>query len=180
MQNNDWMSETIPTSREELAAPGEESAPTGLAAVPVFVWVLGFIALFTMLLLCGLWGVYLMRGEPGAGGATPTPIFLTATTAPSPTALPTGTPEPSPTASPDIAVGRYVRVAGTEGYGVSLRSGPGADYTRMDVALDGEVFLVVEGPTVTAGAEWYKIRDPDNEEREWWAIGNFLEPVEHP
>jgi hypothetical protein len=24
------------------------------------------------------------------------------------------------------------------------------------------------------------VRDPDNVEREWWAAGNFLEPVDHP
>ncbi|NIP94928.1 MAG: SH3 domain-containing protein, partial [Akkermansiaceae bacterium] len=88
--------------------------------------------------------------------------------------------EPTPTVSPEIAIGRYVRVTGTGGYGLSLRSGPGENYTRMDVALDGEVFVVVDGPTVTAGSGWWKIRDSENEEREWWAIGNFLEPVDHP
>ena len=88
--------------------------------------------------------------------------------------------EPTPTISPDVAIGRYVKVVGTGGYGLSLRSGPGENYTRMDVAAEGEVFIIVDGPTVSAGAEWWKIQDRENLEREWWAVGNFLEPVDHP
>ncbi|RLC72381.1 MAG: hypothetical protein DRI81_16455, partial [Chloroflexi bacterium] len=88
--------------------------------------------------------------------------------------------EPTPTTSPDIAIGRYVQVAGTGGYGLSLRDGPGESYTRVDVALEGEIFIIVDGPTMSAGAEWWKVRDSDNEQREWWAVGNFLEPMEHP
>ncbi len=41
-------------------------------------------------------------------------------------------------------------------------------------------FIIVDGPTVSGGSQWWKVRDPENEEREWWAVGNFLEPVEHP
>ena len=86
----------------------------------------------------------------------------------------------TPSPSEEIAVGTYVQVAGTDGYGLSLREGPGANYTRMDIAADGEVFLVVDGPQVTAGSPWWEIRDPDNEERTWWAVANYLQPVEHP
>jgi hypothetical protein len=50
----------------------------------------------------------------------------------------------------------------------------------MDVALEDEVFVVVDGPTVSAGAEWWKIQAYENPERVWWAVGNFLQPVEHP
>jgi hypothetical protein len=87
---------------------------------------------------------------------------------------------PTPTISPDIAIGRYVQVANTGGYGLSLRSGPGENYTRMDIAQEGEVFIVVDGPTMAGDSEWWKIQDRENVEREWWAVGNFLEPVEHP
>jgi hypothetical protein len=50
----------------------------------------------------------------------------------------------------------------------------------MDVASEGEVFIVVEGPTVAGDSPWWKIRDPEDEERVWWAVGNYLKPVEHP
>jgi hypothetical protein len=71
-------------------------------------------------------------------------------------------------------------VTGTGGYGLSLREGPGENYARRDVAADGEVFIVVEGPQTAAGSPWWRIRDPENEARTWWAIANYLEPTEHP
>ena len=172
MRSDGWMDETVPTPRVETGGEG--------AAVPTFTWILGGVALLLMLALCGLWSLYLLRGQMPTGGPTPTPIIWTPTTAPTPTPPPTATDEPTPTTSPDIAIGRYVQVAGTGGYGLSLRDGPGESYTRVDVALEGEIFIIVDGPTMSAGAEWWKVRDSDNEQREWWAVGNFLEPMEHP
>nr|HID12650.1 SH3 domain-containing protein [Anaerolineae bacterium] len=170
-----YTEDTVPSRRVE-----PERVRSKPAAIPAYVWLLGFAVLLLALTVCGLWALYLLRGQIAIGGPTPTPIIWTPTPVASPTPPPTETAEPTPTISPDIAIGRYVRVADTEGYGLSLRSGPGENYPRMDVALEGEVFIVVDGPTVSGGSEWWKVRDPENEEREWWAIGNFLEPVEHP
>ena len=181
MSSDNWMDETVPTPRiEPDYGHAEDHARSDLAAIPIYVWVLGFVAVLLALLVCGLWSLYLLRGQIAVGGPTPTPIIWTPTPVPSPTPLPTETEEPTPTTSPDISIGRYVQVTGTGGYGLSLRDGPGESYARMDVALEGEIFIVVEGPTPSGGSEWWKIRDPDNELREWWAIGNFLEPIEHP
>ena len=185
MHRDDWMDETVPTPR---ARPDHSEAGDGVrsgrAAVRAGVWILGGTLALLALTLCGLWSLYLLRGRAASGGLTPTPIIWTPTSVPasaaSPLPPPTEVAEPIPTISPDVAIGRYVRVAGTGGYGLSLRSGPGENYTRVDVALEGEAFLVVDGPTVSGDSEWWKIRDPENEEREWWAVGNFLEPVERP
>jgi hypothetical protein len=38
----------------------------------------------------------------------------------------------------------------------------------------------VDGPRQAGGYDWWMVRDPDNEERQWWGAGNFLEPVDHP
>jgi len=100
-----------------------------------------------------------------------------------PAATPTIAPEPTevrPTVSPDIAIGGYVRVSGTGGAGLNLRQGPGANYARQGTALEGEIFLVSAGPTEAGDVVWWKIRDPQDEERDWWAAGNFLEPVPPP
>jgi len=86
----------------------------------------------------------------------------------------------TPTAATDITIGGYVEVTGTGGYGLSLREGPGANAARADIAADGEVFIVVEGPQTVAGSPWWKIRDPENEARTWWAVGNYLHPIDHP
>ena len=180
MPNERWMEETVPSRRTRVESGGAGGSAGGTSAIPLRVWFLGLLVALLALAVCGLWGVYLMRGQMTSDGPTPTPIIWTPTFAPSPTALPTATDEPTPTSSPDIAIGHYVRIAGTEGYGLSLRDGPGETYARMDVALEGEVFIVIEGPTVAAGAPWWKLRDPKNEQREWWAIGNFLQPADPP
>jgi len=188
MHSDHWTEETRPTRRVD-PDHGEDGDTVrhGRAASPAFGWLLGFGVLLLALVACGLWALYLLRGQIASAGPTPPPIIWTPTTAPSPTPPPTGTAEPIPTTSPDVAIGRYVQVAGTGGYGLNLRSGPGENYTRMDVALEGEVFIVTDGPTVSGasptvsgGSQWWRIRDLENEEREWWAIANFLEPVDHP
>ncbi len=182
MRNDDWTDKTIPTPRARPGSAG--SGGRGQTPVPVGVWILGGIVALLMVVVCGLWVVYLLRGQASSNGPTPTPIIWTPTAAPTlaitPTPIPTEVSEPTPTISPDVAIGRYVKVVGTGGYGLSLRAGPGENYTRMDVAAEGEVFIIVDGPTVSAGSEWWKIQDRENLEREWWAVGNFLEPVEHP
>ncbi len=53
-------------------------------------------------------------------------------------------------------------------------------HPRVDIAPEEEGFIVVGGPKPAGGYDWWKIHDPDNEEREWWRAGNFLEPVAHP
>jgi len=181
MGSDNWTEETIPSRRVEPDySEAEDRASSGLNAAPAYVWLLGLTALLLALAVCGLWALYLLRSRVALSGPTPTPIIWTPTPAANPTPLPTETAEPVPTVSPGIAIGHYVRVAGTGGHGLNLRSGPGENYTRMDVALEGEVFIVVDGPMPSGGSEWWNIRDLENEEREWWAVGNFLEPVEHP
>lgn len=158
--------------------------------IPPRVWAFAIIAAILLFALFGLWALYLFPGRLGAEGPTPTAIIWTATPSPTLLASPTPTPtEPAPTESPDgatptasagITIGGYVEVTGTGSYGLSLREGPGANATRVDVAAEGEVFIVVEGPETVAGSPWWRIRDPENEERTWWAIGNYLKPIEHP
>ena len=175
-----WTDETVPTQRVADEYSPEQEGPPRPPAIPAFVWGLGCATALVVAAVAGLWGLTLFRGQIPVGGPTPTPIIWTPTPAPIPTATPTATPEPLPTTSPDITIGRYVRVTGTGGYGLSLRDGPGETYARMDVALEGEVFVAIEGPQVAGDSQWWKIRDPENEARAWWAVGNFLEPTDHP
>ena len=158
---------------------------TGAGSIPIYIWFLGLIVVLMVMAVAGLWGLYLMRGQWTTAGPTPTPIVWTPTPMPEApaTATPTSEPEPEeivPTVSPDIAIGGYVRVSGTGGSGLNLRQGPGANYARKDTALEGEVFIVSAGPTESAGVVWWKLRDPRDEERDWWGAANFLEPVPPP
>jgi len=160
-------------------------ARSGTGSIPIYIWFLGLVVVLLVMAVAGLWALYLMRGQWTQAGPTPTPIVWTPTPMPEAPATATPTSEPEseeivPTVSPDIAIGGYVRVSGTGGSGLNLRQGPGANYQRKAIALDGEVFIVSAGPTEAAGVVWWKVRDPRDTERDWWAAANFLEPVPPP
>jgi len=153
-----------------------------LSAIPPYVWLLALVVLLLASVACGLWAVYALRLQSPLPGPSPTPIIWTATPQPTPTPAPTptATPLPTPTISPEIAIGRYVRVSGTEGAGVSLRQDPDVGSPRLGVGYEGEVFIVLDGPRRAGGYVWWLVRDPEDEARGGWAVGNYLEPVEHP
>jgi hypothetical protein len=187
VSSNNGMDETAPSRRARPKRGASKRADrAGPMAVSAGVWMLGSLLVVLALALCGLWGLYLLHGRAAAGRPSPALIIWTPTAAPmlaidsSATPGAGAEPEAGTRLAPTVAVGDYVQVTGTGGYGLSLRSGPGENYTRMDVAMEGEVFIVVDGPAVGGGSEWWKIRDHEDEAREWWAVASFLEPVAHP
>ena len=192
MPADNWLDETVrsPKRRKDRGRPAGPAARSGLAEIPGRVWIFAGLAAVVLFVLCAFWGLYLLRGRFSPQGPTPTAIIWTPTPSPAIVAPPSSTPAQSaaddapagatPTASSDVVIGGYVQIAGTGGDGLSLRSGPGGNYARLAVASEGSIFIVLEGPTTAGGAPWWRIRDPENEEQIWWAIGNYLEPVEHP
>jgi len=154
----------------------------GVATLPFYAWALALTVSLLAAMACGLWAVYAMRLQWPLPGPSPTPVIWTVTPKPTPTPAPppTETLAPTPTVSPDIAVGRYVRVSGTEGAGISLRQDPDINSPRMDIGYEGEVFIVLDGPQQMSGYVWWLLVHPDDEGRRGWAAGNYLEPVEHP
>ena len=182
MGSDNWMDDTVPVRRVGAeGGAGDDDVPSSGVA-QVVVWLLGFAVVFVAAVGCGLWALYLSRGRTAGDGPTPTAIIWTPTAVPVPVASPSPPlPEASeltPTVSPEIAVGQYVRVTGTGGAGLNLRSGPGTNYPREDIALEGDLFIVTDGPTVSGGSEWWMIQDLEDEGQTWWAVANFLEPVE--
>lgn len=190
MSRDKWMDDTMPSSRTDGGYGEDRRARPPQARIPARVWVFAVVLGVLLFALLSFWGLYLLQGSRGAVAPTPTATIWTATPSPTPAASPTATmtaPDdgreqagPTPTASADIQIGGYVQVTGTGISGLSLREGPDTGYDRMDTAAEGEIFVVVEGPQVVAGAPWWRIRDPDDEERFWWAIGTFLRPVPRP
>jgi len=160
----------------------EDYVRRDLAAIPPTVWLLAMVVLLLASVACGLWALYAFRSRQPLPGPSPTPIIWTATPEPThpPAPTPSITPIPTPTASPEIAIGRYVRVSGTEGAGVSLRQEPDVNSPRLGVGYEGEVFIVLDGPRPMGGYVWWLVRDPEDEARQGWAVGNYLVPIEHP
>lgn len=128
-----------------------------------------------LVIVTGLW----LFSRPTAipPGPRPTAIVWTATPTPTPTPTPLPTPTPSPTLplSPtEIGVGVRVRVSGTGAAGLSMRATPGTTMERLDIAAEGEVFLVIDGPMVADDLTWWFLRDEAHPQREGWGAANYL------
>jgi len=114
------------------------------------------------------------------------PAALTVILLPTATLLPPTPDTPIATTSPALlspgvlGIGAHVQVVGTGGDGLRLRSGAGLEQDPLFLGLDGEVFLVIDGPQDVDGYTWYYLSAPYDEARKGWAVTEFLEIVENP
>ncbi|MGC9399337.1 MAG: hypothetical protein ACP5HM_09400 [Anaerolineae bacterium] len=131
-------------------------------------------------------GWLMTREPPRPPGSRPTAVVWTATPAPRPTVTSTPTvtppppatpPPPTPTTATGIAIGSRVRVSGTGNAGLNLRSGAGLNYERVDIAAEGEVFIVAGGPREADGLTWWLLKDEADPAREGWGAANYLHPT---
>ncbi len=136
---------------------------------------LSVLVIVAIIIIGGAW-FFMTRPPVEPAGPRPTAVFRTAT----PTLTPTPLPTPTPPSVPSGELGRGVRtqVTGTGSAGLSLRENPGTGTERIDVASDGEIFLVVAGPEEADGYTWWLLRDENDPQREGWAAATYLTPIE--
>ena len=144
-------------------------------------------AIVFALALVGL--AYLVfRSQAGrAELAQTTPQYLV-TLLPAPTETPTLVPTSilaTPTLSdvsilpPDvIAVGRYVKVIGTQGLGLRMRAEAGTSGEVNFLAMDNEAFKVIDGPIAKDGYTWWHCEALLDKTRSGWAAQDYLQVLE--
>jgi hypothetical protein len=103
----------------------------------------------------------------------------------SPTETPTPTPSSSsaqetPLPSGDIAIGSYVQVSGTGGDGLRLHDTAGVSSKVNYIALESELFIVMDGPIETDGYIWWQLQDPYTDRATGWGVANYLIVVQNP
>ena len=103
---------------------------------------------------------------------TPTPTIF------APTQLPTPTPL-APNILPEgaIGIGSFVKVVGTSGLGLNIRSSAGRGQSVNFLAMDSEMFEVIGGPIVIDDLIWWQIEAPYDSSRNGWAAENYLERI---
>ncbi len=120
----------------------------------------------------------------------PLPSSVTAQTNAMLTVIPAPTLTPTPltaTAAPTdqagsevidgIGIGLFVQIAGTEGDGLRLRSGPSTGDDPRFLGYESEVFLVKDGPRFSDDFTWWFLEAPYDPSRSGWAVAKFLAVV---
>lgn len=139
--------------------------------------------------LFGVLLIYLSSARQEQPAAASGTAVLYVIAAPSPTPLaPIVAPTPSPTPtqvtdnpiSSTITVGTYVQITGTGGDGLRLRSEPGLSGMVRFLAIDGEVFQVMDGPVELDGYTWWLLQAPYDPNVQGWAVADFMIVVQNP
>ncbi|MDD2523017.1 MAG: hypothetical protein PHW11_09415 [Anaerolineaceae bacterium] len=141
---------------------------------------------FALLLI----GVAYLVFRAQAGRAQPaqtTPQFQV-TLLPAPTETPTlestsllVTPTPADVSilPPDVvAVGRYVKVVGTQGLGLRMRAEAGTSGEVNFLAMDDEAFRIIGGPITKDGYTWWQCEALLDKTRSGWAAEDFMQVLE--
>jgi hypothetical protein len=110
-----------------------------------------------------------------APSATPLVPLASATFTPEPT-----TPNSGIIPGGELVVGAYVQITGTGGDGLRLRADPGLEGTVRFLAIDGEVFQVMDGPRQADGYSWWLLQAPYDPNVAGWAVDNFFVVVQNP
>jgi hypothetical protein len=141
---------------------------------------LGLLAVLLMIL-------YSSRGRQAQAPATAIlKIILAPTqTLPGMPVTPTQTAGPAavqqtPTPSDLIAVGNYVKVSGTGGDGLRLHNDASVSSKVNYVAIDAELFIVMDGPIQADGYIWWELKEPYSDEAIGWGVANYLTAVANP
>jgi hypothetical protein len=95
-------------------------------------------------------------------------------------ALPTATPTPTrvPVSGPPISLGAYVQISGTGLDGLRIRSEPGLQAQIRFVAIEAEVFHVIDGPRELDGYSWWLLQAPYDTNVQGWAVSEYLSVIQ--
>ena len=154
-------------------------------SLPVVLGAVGF----SMLLFGLLTAVVIYFTSVPNRGAVPTaeltiipgPTSTIYLPTPTLTRVPTITSNMPPSPMPGmIGVGSSVQIYGTEGSGLNIRESPGVSTAILFVALEFEVFEILDGPVVVDNITWWQLITPLDSARIGWAASNYLSLVANP
>lgn len=132
--------------------------------------------------LCGLISFIILPNNNLTEGIEVAAVTLI----PYPTSTVTLAPSPvvnEPTQSSSNAgfsIGKMVRIASSADGGLNLRSAPGVNNSAIYLALEGETYLIMDGPVSADGYTWWNIAASLDPTLNGWAAGDFLEITTTP
>jgi hypothetical protein len=110
----------------------------------------------------------------------PAPTETPAPRTPLPVTPTLGADAPLGPAAGVLVVGSFVQINGTEGEGLRVREGPGLGYEPLFLALESEVFKIIDGPQRADEYTWWRLAAPFDESLNGWSVENYMLPVDEP
>ena len=136
-------------------------------------WSVASLLLLALFALTGAAGslAYAFRRPPAATWPTAVVVTVTRQFWPTPVAV-TDVPATS-VSRPDVT--RYVRVAGTQGLSLRIRTAPSTRAETVKLLPDGSKLIVTGDGQQADGLQWWPVRDP-SDNMEGWAVSTYLVP----
>ena len=77
-----------------------------------------------------------------------------------------------------ISIGTIVKITGTEYAGLRLRNEPNINGQILSIAMEDEIFEVLDGPISSDDYYWWYLRAPYDKSRNGWAVSKYLSVIE--
>jgi hypothetical protein len=153
--------------------PADVTQPSPRAR-PVWPWwsTASLLMFFILGAACG--GValaYAMR--PAQVAVWPTAVLVLVTDQPGRPAATPARPTPTPQSVTNLT--RAVRVQGTQGLSLRVRSAPSTKADTIKLVPDGTRLIITGDGQQAEGMEWWPVRDP-SDNKEGWAVSTYLVP----
>ena len=144
-------------------------------------WSVASLLLLALIMLAGAVGSLALATKKPAAAEWPTAVLVTVTPRPGPTYI-VVTSAPGQGASTPVTwagVTRVVRVNGTQGLSLRIRSAPGTKSDTVKLVPDGTKLLIIGDGKQVEDALWWPVRDP-SDNKEGWAVSTYLVPDTGP
>ena len=140
-------------------------------------WSVASLLLLALIALAGAGGslAFALRTPPATVWPTAVLVTVTKQSESMPIAVTDVPPTPVPWASPT----RYVRVTGTQGLSLRIRSTPSTQAETVKLVPDGTRLLVTGDGQQAEDLLWWPVRDP-SDNKEGWAVSTYLVPDAGP
>jgi hypothetical protein len=122
-------------------------------------------------------GVVAYAVRPTQVASWPTAVLITVTPQPGPTYIVVTSAAPTPL--PWTNLTRAVRVSGTQGLQLRIRSAPSTQADTVKLAPDGTRLVIIGDGQQAEGFLWWPVRDP-SDNKEGWAVSTYLVPDAGP
>lgn len=106
-----------------------------------------------------------------APSATHTPVLQNSEIQLTATSLPPGQ---------NLSIGSSVRIEGTGGSGLRLRSEAGLNGRIQYLIHDGEEVIIDDGPEEIDGYTWWHVRSPNDTTISGWGVANYMVKIQNP